>query len=151
MNSLTIRNIKPNVHILLINNGGGAEFYFSMGPKLLPNIDLHIAASHNKSARQWVLDNNFDYLSASNLLEFDQNINRFVNANKDKPILFEIFTNKEFDMKSFKTYRRLINQGTAVEKLGKQMESIPIVKKAIETPVGQKLKTIIKQQLKKHF
>lgn len=149
MNSLGMRNIKPNVHILLINNGGGAEFYFSMGPKLLPNIDMHISASHGKRAKEWVQANNFRYLEAHTKEEFLAQIDEFMDPNATAPVVFELFTDKEKDIKMLKGFRRIIHMDTGVHKLAKQIEEIPAVKKAVETPAGQTVKSKLKQGLKK--
>lgn len=149
MNSLAMRNIRPNVHILLINNGGGAEFYFSMGPKLLPNIDLHISAAHSQSAKEWVIANNFRYMQARNSEEFLAQIDQFMAVDADRPVVFEVFTEKERDVKMLKGFRRVIHMDTATHKMVKQIEEIPVVKKAVETPVGQTMKKKLKESLKK--
>ena len=55
MNALGIRHIKKNVRIILINNGGGAEF------KIMTDAwkeDVHVADfisanGHNGSAKGW--------------------------------------------------------------------------------------------------
>ncbi len=144
MNSLGIRNIKPNVHILLINNGGGAEFYYSMGPKLLPNIDTHIAASHGKRAKEWVEANNFRYMEAKNAEEFANQIDAFASPQGDRPVVFEVFTHKENDIKIYKTFARLIRQDTTLRTVAKQIEEVPLVRKALETTVGQSIKEKLK-------
>lgn len=150
MNSLSIRNLGGNVHILLVNNGGGAEFYFSMGPGLLPDIDRHIAAAHSHSAREWVLSNGFDYLSARNQKEYDQQIAEFV-AHSGKPVVMEIFTDKNWDIRVLKAFRRMIHQDTAARAIAKQVEAIPIVKQMVGTEVGQSLKSRLKETVKKYL
>lgn len=149
MNSIGMRNIGSNVHILLINNGGGAEFYFSMGPKLLPNIDLHISASHSQRAKEWVLANNFRYMEAHNSQEFLDQIDAFMDPSADCPVVFELFTEKERDIKMLKGFRRTIHIDSPVQKIIDQVKEIPAVKKAIETPAGQSVKNKIKDGLKK--
>ena len=151
MNSLTIRDIGPNVHILLVNNGGGAEFYFSMGPKRLPNIDLHISAAHHNSAKEWIQSTHFRYLTASNAGELAEVLPAFVAGGESQPVVMEIFTDKEKDVEILKGFRRLIHQEALSEKLVEQVKSNPIVQQAVQTELGQNVKNKIKSGLKKFF
>lgn len=149
MNSVGIRNIGKNVHILLVNNGGGAEFYFSMGPKLLPNIDMHISAAHHHKAKEWVEANNFKYYSARNAEELNKVIDEFAANNHDGPVFLEVFTEKERDVRILKGYRRAIAQDLPAAKLARQIESVPFVNKFVQTEVGKSLKDTLKKGLKK--
>lgn len=146
MNAMGIDLRKSNIHILLVNNGGGAEFYFSMGQKMLPNIDLHIAASHSKKAEEWVKANNYNYMSASNVDEFDRQIDEF--AKSEGPVFFELFTDKTNDIKVFKTYVRMIHIDTPIGKVTSKIGNIPLVKKMAQTETGSKIKDKIKGVLK---
>lgn len=150
MNSIALRGIGGNVHILLVNNGGGAEFYLSMGPKRLPNIDLHISAAHNHSAKEWVLCNGFDYMSASDQASFDAQISEFV-THSGKPVVMEIFTDKLRDVTIYKSFRRMIHQDTDIHQLVKQIENIPLVNKVLQTESGQAIKDAMKAGFKKIF
>ena len=49
MNAMRLRHIKNNVHILLINNEGGSEFYFNHMWKDEAS-DLHTTARHHTKA-----------------------------------------------------------------------------------------------------
>lgn len=149
MNSVGIRSIGKNVHILLVNNGGGAEFYFSMGPKKLPNIDMHISAAHQKSAKAWVEYNGFKYYTASNLEEYARLMPEFVQA--EGPVIMEIFTNKLYDVTVLKSFRRSIQLTTAASSIAKKVESIPLVKQALETEAGKNFKEKLKDNFKKIF
>ncbi len=93
MNSLRINAIGDNVHILLINNHGGSEFYYN---KIQQNNDKHTTARHNNIAEGWVKDNNFLYLSAHNKEEFDNNVTKFI-CNDSRPVVFEVFTEMKTD------------------------------------------------------
>lgn len=149
MNSLGIRNIGPNVHILLVNNGGGAEFYFSMGPSKLPNIDMHISAAHKNSAKDWILSNNFRYLTAGNMSEYKEALPEFVRTDADRPVVMEIFTDKENDIKILKGFRRLIHQEVPAAKVAHQIESLPGIKQVAQTELGQSMKEKLKKGIKK--
>lgn len=93
MNSLGIRHIKNNVRVLLINNGGGAEFMImtrNWDDKIA--VEDYISANgHNGTAEGWAKNCGFRYLSAKNKDDFYDVCDIFV-ATSDKPILFEVFT-----------------------------------------------------------
>lgn len=104
MNALGIRHIKNNLRILLINNSCGAEFHIS---KLLKNqvgekINEYTAAGgHNTSAKSWAQSMGFDYISADNIKDLNNNMSIFCTKKPlQKPILFEIFTKAENETKS---------------------------------------------------
>lgn len=151
MNSISIRDIGPNVHILLVNNGGGAEFYFSMGPSKLPNIDLHISAAHQHSAKDWILSNNFRYLTAKDSDEFDAVMPEFMDSNADRPVVLEIFTDKTNDIKVLKGFRRMIHQESAAAKVIDQVRANPVVQQVVQTELGQNVKNKLKSGFKKFF
>lgn len=136
MNSLMIRNIGKNVHIMLINNGGGSEFYLSMGPKKLPNIDLHISAAHQNSAKNWVDSCGLRYCSASTYDELIQILPKFVSI--DGPVVLEVFTNKEKDVMVYKGFRRLIHIEDRIEEIKKNK----IVNSILNSSFGESVKKI---------
>lgn len=149
MNSVGIRHIGKNVHILLVNNGGGAEFYFSMGPARLPNIDRHISAAHEKSAKAWVEYNGFTYMSARTLEEYEQKVESFAKA--EGPVIMEVFTEKLRDVTILKSFRRSIQIKTGAASVAQKVESIPIVGKALETEAGRNFKDKLKTNFRKLF
>ncbi len=93
MNALGIRHIKKNLRVLLLNNGGGAEF------KIMTRTwkdDVHVedfisANGHYGSAKGWAENCGFCYLTASDKKELDAVKNLFVSDN-ESPILLEVFT-----------------------------------------------------------
>lgn len=98
MNALGIRHIKPNLRILLVNNGQGAEFRLNLTYEetLGSALDSLVSAKgHNGSAKDWAKSMGFKYISASTKRGFSERIDEFCSddINKfDKPVLFEIFT-----------------------------------------------------------
>lgn len=96
MNATRLNSIGKNVHILMINNEGGSEFYFN---KMWKDeySDLHTTARHKNIAKGWVETNNFKYLSAHNEDDFDSNYMKFINNESDKPVFFEVFTEMKKD------------------------------------------------------
>lgn len=101
MNALGIRHIKNNVRILLINNNEGAEFGFMTNKwSYKPDIHPYISAKgHYSSAKGWAEECGFKYISASTKEDFIQYENTFV-SKSDTPIVFEVFTKSEDEVKA---------------------------------------------------
>lgn len=97
MNALAIKHIKNNVRVLMINNGGGAEFHIQPDSNSIPTIDKHIGAAHNRTAKLWAESQNYEYLHANDKKSFKENLNKFIKSESDKPIFFEIFTDMKTD------------------------------------------------------
>lgn len=101
INSLSIRNIKKNVKILLINNNGGVEFKLYDGNTNYKKINNYVAAGdHFKNAKGWAETCGFKYISASDKKEFVNNVELFVNES-NKPIVYEVFINDEDEVKAY--------------------------------------------------
>lgn len=96
MNATRLRHIKPNVHILLINNEGGSEFYFNRMWKDKYS-DLHTTARHKTKAQAWVESNNFAYLSAHDDESLEKSVKKFLNEDFNKPVFLEVFTEMKTD------------------------------------------------------
>lgn len=96
MNALGIRHIKNNVRILLINNGGGAEFkIMTRAWKENVHVEDYISANgHNGNARGWAENCGFEYHSVTNKEELDNLKNTFVKPS-EKPVILEVFTSEE--------------------------------------------------------
>lgn len=95
MNSLSIRHIKNNIRILLVNNKGGMEFKYGVNTSEKQNIDRYIAAAgHFSNADGWATSNGFQYIPVKTKEDFFSNV-ELLNKSSDKPILMEIFTDDE--------------------------------------------------------
>lgn len=97
MSSLRIRHVSPRTHILMVNNEGGAEFHFSMGRGVVPNIDQSISAGHKTIAEAWVKSLGYRYYAARDKVAFDNQIDDFMRTDHEGPVVFEVFTEKESD------------------------------------------------------
>lgn len=93
MNAMRLRHVGGNVHILLINNHGGEEFYYNRMWKNEAS-DLHTTARHSTRAEGWVRETGFRYLSASDEAEFSVALGSFFEPG---PVLFEVFTEMSTD------------------------------------------------------
>ena len=129
MNALRLNSIRNNMHILLINNHGGSEFYYN-GTWLDKYSDLHTTARHKTQAEGWALSNNFKYLKANNKEEFDNQIKVFM-AQSDKPILFEVFTEMSTDAENIEKFYNLSRPKDL------KSELIRNSKKIIKKTIGQ--------------
>lgn len=126
MNSLGIRHIKNNVRILLINNGGGAEFkIMTSGWKQKVPVESFISANgHNgHNAKGWAENCGFKYLTASNKEELDGLKNEFVQP-CDEPILFEVFTNEDDEALAVKALTSANHIETNTDKIKSVISSI---------------------------
>ncbi len=104
INAISIRHIKSNLRILIINNSGGMEFKLWGGN--MKSIDKYIAAAgHFRDAKGWAETCGFRYISASSQEELESRIPMFV-GNSEKPIVFEAFV-KDIDEKT--AYSELIS------------------------------------------
>lgn len=97
MNAAAIKHRKNNIRILLINNGGGAEFHIMPDSNLIPTIDLHIGAAHDRKAQGWAESIGYEYLRADNKESLASALKSFVNNNHDAPVLLEVFTDMKKD------------------------------------------------------
>lgn len=138
MNSLRIKHIKPNVHILLINNHGGNEFYLQ---ELKPTTPQGLGASHTNAAQGWAESLGYKYLKASNEEEFLSHLDEFVQKGNSHPVLFEVFTDQMADrhaVSSMRTfYRYLFDKNASVKKAVKNMVGENTIK-SIKNFLGKK-------------
>lgn len=97
MNALGIRGIGKNVRVLLLNNGGGAEFHFNMGKDNIETLDDYISVKHQKSARAWAETLGFEYCEAHNEEELDAGVKTLINEEINSPVLLEVYLDMEND------------------------------------------------------
>lgn len=102
MNALWNQYIGNNIRILVCNNSGGAIFHTYPNTKNVPSLDEHIAAAHETSVKDWVISRGFKYLCAYDKEELDQKMNELVSVESDRPILLEVFTDKDVDAESMR-------------------------------------------------
>ncbi len=116
LNVLGNRHLGANVRILLVNNGGGAEFKLrdNMGSQFGEQAGDYIAATGHYGNKSPILvkhlaeDLGFKYLCARNKEEFQGAVHEFTTAAaQDKPILFECFTEFCDDAKALETMEKL--------------------------------------------
>ena len=142
MNALRLRHIGKNVHILLINNEGGAEFYFNQMWKNEAS-DLHTTARHHTKAKGWVESNNFNYLSAHDKESFQSNLEEFMSKNQKEPVLFEVFTEMKEDSDTIYDFFDLSRPRDVKSEIIRNSKEL--IKRTIGQEKAQKLVRMIKK------
>lgn len=104
MNGIWNKYVSPNMRIMLNNNGCGEIFYGNIRQDK-KTVGKHIAADHNTSAKSWVEERGFKYLKSTTQKEFDENIKEFLSNEGNKPIFFEVFTDKHINISQLENIR----------------------------------------------
>lgn len=101
-NALWNQNLNGKLRIIVLNNGGGAIFGKFEGLRQSEAREKLVMAKHHTSAEGICKQNDVVYLSAHNMEEMKQGVNRIVNDKSDRPILLEVFTDIEEDNEAVK-------------------------------------------------
>lgn len=96
MNAAGIKHLDKNVRIVLLNNGGGAEFQFFLNKKDIPTLNENICAEHPKIAEGWIRSLGYEYQSAKTKEELNDVFVSFAKKS-EKPKFLEVFTDMEED------------------------------------------------------
>lgn len=97
MNAAAIRHRGKNIRILVLNNGGGAEFHIMPDSNAIPTIDLHIGCAHDRSVRGWVESMGYHYMAACDKTELAGVLPAFVSTEHNAPVVLETFTQMKQD------------------------------------------------------
>ena len=105
MNALWNNNFRGNIRIMVINNEGGEIFHTLPGMDNKSQSRKFITAEHKTSAKGWAEERGFIYHSISNQEELKKYIDEFTtNEELSKPMLIEVFTDKEKDTTLLREY-----------------------------------------------
>lgn len=99
MNAASTIHRSNNIRIIMLNNAGAGEFYFTLGKEKIPTIDRNIGAINNRTARGWVESLGYLYFSVHNANEAHEVISS-LSQKSDKPIFVEVFLDIEKDAKT---------------------------------------------------
>lgn len=114
MNALWGGSIRPNVRILLLNNGGGEIFEALPGLKMEPATHRFVTAAHTTSAEGWAVERGFRYLTARGGAELAEAMEVFTAAKTaEKPLFLEVFTDKAEDVRLLKAYYHSLKEDSA--------------------------------------
>ena len=137
MNALWNNYINANTRILLCNNSGGAILNLDTYKSVcIDNAPVNTPAIHSTSAKGWAESRGFKYLCAHNKEEYEDYIKDFVMDKSDKPILFEMFSDMDLDIKMRSKISSLY--GSNMEQT---MDSIKgVIPKSVKTKIKKLLK-----------
>lgn len=121
LNVLGNRHVGNNVRIMLVNNGRGTEFHNSDHPASRFGEDgdkFMAAAGHfgNKSpdlVKHYAQDLGYEYLSASSKEDYLAAYDNFFSAKaKQRPVVFEVFTDSDDESDAIRLLRTSLTDGT---------------------------------------
>ena len=103
-NALWNQNLRSNLRIIVLNNGGGAIFGKFKGLRESDARENMVMAEHQTSAEGICLQNKIQYLPAHNMEEMNTGIQRLSQEKTDRPMLLEVFTDIDIDNQMMEEY-----------------------------------------------
>jgi 2-succinyl-5-enolpyruvyl-6-hydroxy-3-cyclohexene-1-carboxylate synthase len=103
-NALWNQELRGNLRILLLNNGGGSIFHKFEGLRESPAAEPLVLASHKTSARGICLENDVEYHCARNASELDEGLAALTTGHSSRPVLLEVMTNGDVDWQVCQQY-----------------------------------------------
>jgi len=100
-NALWNRNLRGNLRIMLLNNGGGGIFRQLKGLEQSPARDPLVAAQHATKAQGICIQNDCGYICARTSDELRTGIQLLINSGTSRPMVLEVFTNSTDDARAF--------------------------------------------------
>lgn len=135
MNAAAIKHRKSNIRILVVNNGGGAEFHIMPDSNAIPTLDLHIGCAHDRSVRGWVESMGYTYLSASDKEELADTLSDFVSADHESPVVLEVFTKMkedgEFTLSVYPCNTKGVLRGLHLQKQFPQTKLVRVIRGSV--------------------
>lgn len=116
MNALWNRHLSKNLRIILLNNEGGGVMHLPLKDELAPELARHVSAGHVTHAKGWVESLGVKYLSASTKEEYEKALPHLIGINSEGPILLEVFSKKEDDVKAYKMYLKALRKPDDLKK-----------------------------------
>ena len=105
MNALWNAYVNPRLRILLLNNGGGEIFHTLPGLEMSGTSHKFITAVHKASAKGWAEERGFLYYKVEEEKQLAEAMEEFTRTDvAEKPLLVEVFTNKNKDARILKDY-----------------------------------------------
>lgn len=103
-NALWNQNLRGNLRILMLNNGGGGIFSTLPGLSESAASRQFISAAHHTTAEGICRQNDVTYLSASTMQDLEAALPTLLYLDAQRPVLFEVFTQSEADDLAFRQY-----------------------------------------------
>lgn len=120
MNVLGNRHVGNNLRILVVNNGVGTEFrqfnhfasHFGEDANEFIAAAGHFGNKSPKLIKHYAQDLGFEYISASNKIEFEEVYEQFLISDiRERPMLFEVFTNDIDESEALKKIMNIEDNG----------------------------------------
>lgn len=109
-NALWNSNIGGNLRIVLLNNSGGGIFRQLKGLDKSPVATSFVAAQHETTAQGICTQNDIGYISAKNMGEMQIGIVTLLTRETNTPMLLEVFTDVDEDIKAYSMYFSQLNK-----------------------------------------
>lgn len=106
-NALWNSNLRGNLRIILLNNRGGGIFRQLPGLSDSPAADDLVMASHENTAQGICTQNDVGYMSAKNMDEMQIGVVTLLTRESERPMLLEVFTDSNDDVKALVKYFKL--------------------------------------------
>ena len=103
-NALWNKELRGNLRILLLNNGGGGIFEKFEGLQGSPARERFVMAKHHASAEGICQSYQVAYRAAHNMDELEEGIYWLQQEQGERPMLLEVFTDSANDAKILKSY-----------------------------------------------
>lgn len=103
-NALWNLNLRGNLRILLLNNGGGGIFHQLPGLEHSAARDTLITAAHHTTAAGICMENAITYHAVHDSTELPTALEYLTMATSDRPILVEVFTDMDEDKQNYQAY-----------------------------------------------
>lgn len=103
-NALWNRNLRGNLRILLLNNGGGGIFYQLDGLRQSAACDELVAARHHTTAEGICMENNVSYYAAHSAEALESQLETLTCGRSERPVLLEVFTDAARDAAIYEQY-----------------------------------------------
>ncbi|WP_165155400.1 2-succinyl-5-enolpyruvyl-6-hydroxy-3-cyclohexene-1-carboxylic-acid synthase [Parabacteroides sp. ZJ-118] len=106
MNALWSGELRDNLRVLLLNNGGGEIFQALPGLEMDERTRRYVSAPHQTSAKGWALERGFSYFAVRDAEELAAAMEAFTQTERPggQPLLMEVFTDKAEDVRLLKAY-----------------------------------------------
>lgn len=105
-NALWNVNLRGNLRIILLNNGCGGIFHRLDGLSESRSLDTLVAAGHSACAQGICTQNDIVYMKATSMDEMRTGMAALITSSSHRPMLLEVFTDKEEDKKALSLYYR---------------------------------------------
>jgi len=110
-NALMNHYLKPNLKIIVINNGGGGIFRFIDGPASTPQLEKFFEAKHNWKAEKIAECFGLNYFKSDNFEQLKQILPEFYKQKNKQSSLLELFTPAETNALVLKDYFKFLKPG----------------------------------------